>query len=177
MPWRLNTLSINKKKHGVTLIELIVALLVLSILSAIAIPSFISLVNNYRISGVAENLYSVLQFARSEAIKKNANVHVTFWPGDPWCYGVNLGTTCDCTMPNPSCSYGTYSTAQAQQMSLSITGLISNDVYFEGSHGAANASGTLTFTLYHSTSLIKITIGKMGNLQICSTGIGGYLAC
>ncbi len=164
------------RAQGFTLIELMLTLSIVIILTLIAIPSLRSLVQNHRISSVADNLYYFLQNARSEAIKRNAHVYVSFIPGDAWCYGMNVSSACTCSTPG-SCSLGAVVSDNPEQISLSMTGLTGNSVYFEGTHAAANARGALTFTLYGQTPLISLSIGRLGNIQLCSTGISGYTAC
>ena len=61
---------------GFTLVELLVTIVVLSILSAIAYPAFQELLNNNRTAGQARELGVLLAFARSEAIRQNADVGV-----------------------------------------------------------------------------------------------------
>jgi Tfp pilus assembly protein FimT len=162
--------------NGVTIIELLTIMGVTIILTVLAVPSFISTIQTHRIRANAENLYYTLQYARSEAIKRNTTVYVSFITGDNWCYGLNTGSACTCTTPS-GCNLGAYQTSSTQQTSLSVSGYNSNTIEFESTHAAANASGAITFTLYGKTSLIKISIGRLGNLQMCSTGISGYLAC
>lgn len=162
--------------QGITLVELVVMLIVVVILTLVAIPSFKSIIQKYRISATAEKLYYALQYARSEAVKNNTNVYVSFTTGDSWCYGINSGSACDCTTAS-NCNLGTAKAESPQQISLSASGYGSNNVYFEGTHGAANASGSITLTLYGQSSLITISIGRLGNPQMCSTGISGYTAC
>lgn len=163
--------------QGINLIELLIALLIIGILAVAAIPLFTSFIQNYRISASANNLQASLQYARSEAIKRNTNVYVSFTTGDTWCYGINPDSACDCNTPS-GCSLGTGSYGAAQQIALSTTGMTGNTLYFEGTHGAANASSSVTFTLYgNSSPLITLSINRLGNIQICSTGIGGYTAC
>lgn len=143
----------------------------------IAIPQFTSLIRNYRLSATADSLQSQLQFARSKAVEGNTNIYVSFTTGDSWCYGINAGSACNCTTPS-SCALGTVSYATTQQLSLSTSGMSGNSIYFEGSHGAANAGSSATFSLYSdSSTLITISIGRLGNTKICSTGISGYTAC
>lgn len=168
----------NKKhsQEGISLIELVVMLVLIAVLSKIAIPGFVQLINRYRISSTAESFYYALQYARSEAVKRNANVYFSFSPGSNWCYGISTGSACNCTIAN-NCNLHTNAALKNQQITLSQTGYGSNNLYFEGTHGAASASGSLTLTLYGTSSLITLNISRLGNIQMCSTGISGYTAC
>ena len=161
---------------GFTLIEVILVLSIVIILTLISIPVFTTIIKNYRIGAVADSLIYSIQYARTEAIKRNANVYITFVTGDSWCYGINTASACNCTITN-NCNLGTTKAETAGQISLSTAGLTSNSIYFEGTHGAANLTGNITFTLYNDTPLIKVTIKRFGNTQVCSTGISGYTAC
>jgi len=71
---------------GFTIIELMATLVVLGILVTVALPSFSDLVLNTRIKNAASDVYGALALARSEAIKRNANV--TIAPvGGQWANG------------------------------------------------------------------------------------------
>lgn len=62
--------------RGFTLVELVIAIAMLGIIMAIAMPSFTSIIqNNYSVS-MANNLTASLLFARSEAVKRNSPVSV-----------------------------------------------------------------------------------------------------
>ncbi len=161
---------------GFTLIELLTILTITVILTVLAVPSILSLVQTHRITSTVENLYYALQYARSEAVKRNTTVYVSFQSGDTWCYGINTGSACTCSTP-ATCNLGTYQYSAAQLLTLSMSGLTNNALQFEGTHGGANASASLTFTLYGQSALMTITVGRLGNLQMCSTGISGYTAC
>lgn len=165
-----------KNHQGISLFELLIILSIAIILALVAIPTFISLVQSHRLASTAENLYYALQYARSEAIKRNTTVYVSYQTGDSWCYGINSGSSCNCSIAN-NCGLATYSAPASQQLSLSATGFTGNALQFEGTHGAANVSGTLTFTIYGKSTLITITVGRLGNLQTCATGLSGYTAC
>lgn len=169
-------LRISRTIRGVNLIELIIILVITVILITASAPIFTTLIQNYRLTATAESFYNSLQYARSEAIKQNKTIYVTFQTGDSWCYGINSSSSCNCSTPS-SCNLGTNSAPTAQQISLSTRGLTSNTIQFENTHGAANASGTVTLTLYGQTTLITLSIGRLGNLQMCSTGISGYTGC
>ncbi|MDR2299547.1 MAG: GspH/FimT family pseudopilin [Comamonas sp.] len=60
--------------HGFTAVELMVALAILAVLSAIAVPSFRTLFERWRVLQTAESLKSSLMLARSEAIKQGGRI-------------------------------------------------------------------------------------------------------
>lgn len=63
---------------GLTLIELLLSLMIIAILGMLAVPSFQSLAQQYRVRGAGSLVYAHLQQARSEAIKRNTNITVCF---------------------------------------------------------------------------------------------------
>jgi len=71
--------------RGFTLIELMVAIMVLGILLGVAVPSFRDAALSSRLTAYANDLVASAQIARSEAIKRNAPVTL--------CASSN-GTTC-----------------------------------------------------------------------------------
>ena len=67
-----------KKPKGFTLIEVLIVIGVIGILAAIAIPSYISWLPNYRLKVAARDLYSSAMKAKGEAVKRNQNCALTF---------------------------------------------------------------------------------------------------
>lgn len=65
-----------QRYRGVTLIELLVAMSVLSILLTVGVPSFNQFTASTRLNSYANTLFSHMALARSEAIKRNLRVAI-----------------------------------------------------------------------------------------------------
>lgn len=68
----------NQKARGFTLIELMIAVVVVGVLAAAAMPSFSSFIAAQRIKTTSFDLMSTMIFARSEAMKRNNIVNVSY---------------------------------------------------------------------------------------------------
>lgn len=65
------------RQRGVTMIELLIAILIVSILAVIGAPSFNHWMQNSRIRSVAESMLDGLQLARAEAVRRNTQIRFT----------------------------------------------------------------------------------------------------
>jgi len=74
-------ITMKKDASGFTLIELMTALLVLAILVAIAVPSYRSVIKNGNIVASSGEIVSVLQFARTEAVRRGKSVRLVATSG------------------------------------------------------------------------------------------------
>ena len=66
-----------KKETGFTLIELMIAVSVVGVLVAVALPAYDSMVRNNCMTTATNSLVSSMQLARSEAIKRRQRVNIT----------------------------------------------------------------------------------------------------
>lgn len=67
------------------MIELMVVVSVLAVLAALAAPSFIPIMERWRVRQATEEMTAALYFARSEAIKRGGNVRMQKEPSGGGC--------------------------------------------------------------------------------------------
>jgi len=73
--------------RGFTLIELMVTVTVLAILLAVAAPSFTSFIAGQKVKSASNDLTTALILARSEAIKRNADIVIAPVNANSWVGG------------------------------------------------------------------------------------------
>jgi type IV fimbrial biogenesis protein FimT len=144
---RLTPYSSNR---GFTLIEMMVTVIVLAILTAAALPSFRSFIAGQRIKSASFDIMSSMMLARSEAIKRNADVDVKPVSGS-WLNGWTVAV---------SASGATLSKQSALSSALTIT------CY----SGAATVTPCPTVT-YNSNG--RLSIGAAPAIQLSSTSTTG----
>lgn len=64
--------------YGMTVLEIMAVVAIISILSAIAFPTVLSLLPDYRLKAAVSDLYSNLQRAKQEAVRSNGECGVYF---------------------------------------------------------------------------------------------------
>lgn len=69
---------------GFTLIELVIAVAVMSILLLIALPNFSIWLQNTQIRTAGEAILNGMQLARAEAVRRNTNVELQMTTGSGW---------------------------------------------------------------------------------------------
>lgn len=173
----------HQKNSGFTLIEMMVTVAVAAILLTIAIPSFTHMIEQNRLKSTAETLYADLRFARSEAIKRNRTVRVSFYVnGSDWCYGLKVDVNCDCTGTNPNkpCEIaGVEKVVNSDEFtSISITDTASS-FSFSPLRGTADP-GSTKFQSANNKKL-HVVVSGLGRVRLCSPSgagkVSGYPAC
>lgn len=137
---------------GIALLELIISIVVIAVLTVTAVPAFRSMVDNQRVRGATQGLFADMQYAKSEAIKRGADVSVITTAGSSWSYCV---TTTTCAAPLKSVS-GTEFSNTSLDVGATVT--------FNSRRGSANQQ-TLTFT--GTTGITdSVTVSALGRISI-----------
>lgn len=172
--------------HGFTLVELIVTLAIVAIVATIAVPSFQEMLTKNRVKGAAEAIYSDMQLARQESIKRNSVISVTFGSNSGgWCYGLDDASgSCDCTAATSAsnCTIGSGTTAFSKvvQGATNFNGvaLTSSNITFDNVRGTATTTGTNTVSV--GSYQASVVVGALGSVRICTpsgqTSVG-YPGC
>ena len=171
--------------RGVTLIELMIVISITAILAMIGIPAFQGVIDRNRLKAATDTLQGDLQFAKSEAIKRNTPVRVnfTFSNGDAtngyatWCYGMKENADCDCSDDAPLCEVGGIKKVVMGSDSYPGTKVVTTANFsFDNVRGTVNA-GSVTLISAQSKRT-KVVVSGMGGIRSCSaaggTEVWGY---
>lgn len=72
------------KQTGFSLVELMIAVAIIGVLAAFAMPSYFGWIQNTKIRTAAESIQNGIQRARSEALMRNTNVTFTLGANSAW---------------------------------------------------------------------------------------------
>ena len=167
--------------RGFTLIELMVVVALISVILVLAIPSFTGMLARKRLEGVALELGTDLQYARSEAVQQNAQVQVIVRSN---CYAIYVvGST-------PASDCVTLGTGARQLKLVQITtgptlafapAIVGNlFLEFEPVRGmAADATGTSmagNVLVASSGWQLQVWVTRYGRVKTCSpnTTVTGF---
>ena len=167
---------------GVTLLELLVAVAVLGILAAIAVPNYGDYINRQRLVGAAEGVYSQLQLARRAAVSNNKSVAfvVENIGSNTWCASFSEDTSlvCDDAFVTSSTSNKS-SYVRGEDFSSSV--ILSSDSglnYTQFSMPGLTVSGASSYTASISGfAAVEVAVGAGMQLSICSNDLGRYQDC
>lgn len=179
-------------QNGVTLIEMAVTALVLSILIATAQPLLAEQIETRRVAGAAEIIRSHLQFARTEATAQGKDMVVTYGMDGKveWRIGIRDDSQCDTALGDPdapdACSIpGTAGRQLTRLDGSDFRGVSARAsraaTRFDAIHGLS-LGGNVTITLIGATGKeARVIVSNHGRIRTCSPGgsqkVGDFPAC
>jgi type IV fimbrial biogenesis protein FimT len=128
---------------GVTLVELMVVVSMLAIVSAIAVPGFRSVVGTMGAKSAAFDLIADLSMARSEAIRRNAQVEVRPASGTGWATGWSVVALVPGEEPTDPLTEMSLRERPALRSPLEITGTTPRLTFLASGRVLESGNGTL----------------------------------
>jgi type IV fimbrial biogenesis protein FimT len=177
------------RNRGFTIVEVMMSLVLISIGTTLAIPSYVDMVEKRRLTNSAEQLASFINSAQSISTRTNQVVTVSYERAHhyEWCIGASLSVAdCDC---NDATSV-TYCEIDAQPFVLDeslsngselVHSIQGGSYSFDPVRGLS--SGSLTMEL-HSDSRdfrLNLMVNNTGRVILCSENandaVPGYDVC
>ena len=171
-----------KKQSGVTLIELLVTVAVISVIALLAIPSFDSIIEKNRLRNAVEDVYGLMVEARSEAVLRSVDSLMDIDESAAWCVGYTmdddgLGTDCDCTdglADSDPCSVGVSGTAVLKTIrSTDFPGVTMDTVAttatnpeFDSVRGTVGTAGAIQ--LQSGDWAANVVVSPLGRVMVCT---------
>jgi type IV fimbrial biogenesis protein FimT len=173
----------HRRTQGVTLIETLCVVSIVATSLGLAAPSFSGWKNQQALLGVAAQLETDIQYARSQAVAMNTVVRLSVRTGeDGSCYVMHAGADDSCTCSATAGAICTGPSPVWRQATLPATGpvrLISRNVSiaFDPEHGTVTPA--TTFKLQASTGrTLHQVVNIMGRVRSCSPdNTPGFKAC
>ena len=169
-------ISLRRRASGLTLIEMMIAIVILSILVSVAMPSFRAWLRNIQIRNATESVLSGMQRARSEGVGRNLSTSFVLGNTSDWSVNVVApASVIETRLPTEGSEDVTRVVQPAGATTISFNNLgvvIPN----------ADASATITqvdFSAGSGTRTLRVTIGVGGSARMCDPGLAsGYVgAC
>jgi len=155
---------------GFTLMELIVAVSVVSILLVIGIPSYQMLFASNSLKGGASSLYSMLNLSKTESIKRNNTIFLKITTGENWCVGSNEGdAVCDCNTKE-SCIT---SVSHNRYKNLTLVSDYSAPFYDRIGNRFNEPSKSFTLKSLVGNEEVHLNVNMLGLVRMC--GVNGVL--
>ena len=181
------------RRRGFTLIEGLIVVAILSTLLALVVPSAVEWIRVQRVKASADELVTDLQFARSEATRRNLEVAVTFRSvvGSQTCYTIhtrNAFGNCKCELGSGNaCSFGIAdnrfelkTVSFPKSNAVSLTPSPSSSIYSPASAFVAGMNALQVTVDGGDHRKLMVQTNATGRPSICAPAgstIKGYTTC
>lgn len=167
---------------GFTLIELILALTLVAILVAVALPSYRSLRQEQMVRAATQAIYTDVMLLKSEAVKRNNKLTlIVFNSGlSGWCYRIAVDGMASCNSCADSCSSvegrkgGDASQYPGIALAASYTG---GKLTFSPRRGTLPAGNIELNSDAYSMQVVSNNVGRVSTCAPTGSKVGGVPSC
>jgi type IV fimbrial biogenesis protein FimT len=161
------------RERGFNLLEVLTALAVLAVLTAMALPSVAHLVDRQRLHTAAETLAADLAEARFEAARRGQPLHLSFVTGAEWCWALASTPGCDCR-GGPGCTLHAARGSQWPGIGLAD----STDTVFDPT-GTVHAATAVASFVSPRGERLRVVMSPLGRARVCAPDgpVQRYAAC
>ena len=161
MNQRLSQRLNQRLQRGLTLLEISIALALLAVLGAVAVPGQGARLDQQRLYSAAEALVADVHEARFEAARQGRALHIVMQTGDNWCWAVATQENCPCGQAQ-SCEL-----RSAQQRDHGGVRLLAGQTLHLGANGRAEAGGSATLESRRGSRL-RMDVQLLGRPRVCT---------
>lgn len=168
-------------QKGMTLIELLVTLVVVSVLLAVAVPSYDNVRNSQKLINNTSAIFDFVEQTMQKA--KRSNKQITYYlsgSADSWCIGASdasSSTSCNCISNKSQCVInGTTALLNDITVPVTFNGLDGGKYFiYSGVRSTIKAGNITIANKYGST---KLMFSNYGRVTVCAVdGKFGYERC
>jgi len=169
----------RRRRAGLTLIELMVAVAILGVIAMMAAPSFTGFVARAKLRGAAQEVFADMQYARSESVQKNQVFQVEFSANgyEVWRMDRVVPANHDAsTAVNPNPVKAVY----WSDSGTSLTGGSAMVVTYNPVRASATiANGPLEIAHSATSGTLQVTVNTTGRAELCSpnASLPGVVSC
>lgn len=179
-----------RSMRGFTLLELLMAVVFLSIALVLAMPAMTTMAERRQTMAAVERIYSELQQARSIAVARSQPIFMNISSGNDWALGVSNNAACDPSDNSPACSIPDLANNNAVTHLFTVqdndnvtVNANQNQVTFFSQRGTATPINIVVNSQGEVGYVVNIFVRPLGQISICSpdanpgTYLSSYRAC
>lgn len=163
---------------GFTLLELAIALAITTMLAAMALPTYASLIARQRLQAVVEHLRADIALARQEAGRRAQPVHLVFQPGSSWCYAIGTGPVGDCRLVPAGPGTGLIKVVRGSDQP-GVQLLLATPMSIDGRTGGSLRTDGLARFASAEGQQLQVRLSALGHASVCAPAgaVAGKPAC
>ncbi|OFI32530.1 hypothetical protein BFC17_05050 [Alteromonas lipolytica] len=167
-----------------SLIEVLIVVAIIGVVVTVTAPSVLTVQRQMAVKGAVENVFFLLQLARSSAIRQSNDILIdTNFDTISWCVGITDAANCDCSLAN-SCTVDgleqVVSSADFNGISMQNVNFDNaNQAILDGVRGMA-PQGAVSLELTDATNHnVRVNISATGRISMCNVSgdVGSFPAC